>query len=80
MKCMPTLADLSLHQLARICNLRVNAELGQRLVALGLRPDREIMVIRRGWFAGPLQVRVGATEFMLRHDAARLIDVEILHG
>ncbi len=76
---MPTLADLSLYQLARVCNLRVDSDLGQRLAALGLRPDREIVVIRRGWLAGPLQVRVGTTEFMLRHDAACLIDVEVLH-
>ncbi len=75
---MPTLADLSPHQLARICNLRVDSDLAQRLAALGLRPDREIQVLRRGFLRGPLQVRVGSTDFMLRFDAARLIDVEIL--
>ena len=77
---MPTLADLPAYQLARICHLRVDQDLGLRLAALGLRPDREVVVIRRGWFSGPLQVRVGTTEFMLRQDAARQIDVEILHG
>ncbi len=75
---MPTLADLSPNQLARICNLRVDSELGLRLVALGLRLGREVIVIRRGWLGGPLQVRIGTTEFMLRYDAARQIDVEIL--
>lgn len=75
---MPTLADLSLHQIARVCQLRVDPDLGQRLAALGLRPDREIEVIRRGWLAGPIQVRVGSTDFMLRQEAACLIDVEIL--
>ena len=75
---MPTLADLIPQQIARVCQLRVDADLGQRLAALGLRPDREIEVIRRGWLAGPIQVRVGATDFMLRQADARLIDVEIL--
>lgn len=75
---MPTLADLAIHQPARVCNLRVDPDLGQRLAALGLRPDREIEVLRRGFLLGPLLVRVGSTDFMLRFDAARLIDVEIL--
>lgn len=77
---MPTLVDLPLLQPARICNLRVDPELAQRLTALGLRTDREVLVIRRGWLGGPLQVRVGTTEFMLRADAACQIDVEILHN
>lgn len=76
---MPTLADLAPNQLARICNLRLETGLALRLAALGLRVDREIVVIRRGWLGGPLHVRIGTTEFMLRDDAARLVDVEILH-
>lgn len=75
---MATLAELIPLQIARVCQLRVDADLGQRLAALGLRPDREIEVIRRGWLAGPIQVRVGATDFMLRQVDAQLIDVEIL--
>ena len=77
---MLTLADLEVRQVARVRALRVDPELGQRLAALGLRPDREIRVLRRGFLRGPLQVRVGATDFMLRFDAACLIDVEILAG
>lgn len=77
---MSTLAELPLHQLARICRLHVDSELAQRLVALGLRPDREVEVVRRGWLSGPLLVRVGSTEFMMRRDAAKLIDVEPLCG
>ena len=77
---MPTLADLNPHQLARVCHLRVDPDLGQRLAALGLRPDREVEVVRRGFLHGPLQVRVGSTDFMLRFDAACLIDVELLAG
>lgn len=75
---MPTLAELPLRQLARVCHLRVDPELAQRLIALGLRPDRDVEIIRRGWLAGPLLVRVGTTEFMMRRDAAKLIDVEPL--
>ena len=75
---MPTLAELPLRQLARVCHLRVDPELAQRLIALGLRPDRDVEIIRRGWLAGPLLVRVGTTEFMMRRDAAKLINVEPL--
>lgn len=77
---MTTLADLPLLQRARICHLHIDPALEIRLAALGLRLGREVMVIRRGWLAGPLQIRIGATEFMLREDAARAIDVEILHN
>jgi ferrous iron transport protein A len=75
---MTTLAQLPLHHLARVCHLRVEPELAQRLTALGLRPDREVEVIRRGWLSGPLLIRAGTTEFMMRRDAADLIDVEPL--
>ncbi len=75
---MSTLAELPLRHLARVCHLRVEPELAQRLIALGLRRDREIEVLRRSWLSGPLLVRVGTTEFMMRRDAARLIDVEPL--
>lgn len=53
----------------------LSAERGlrQRLEALGLRPGQAVQVLRRGWWSGPLHVRVGMTELMLRRrDAARV--------
>ena len=45
----------------------------RRLEALGLRPGQAVQMLRRGWWAGPLHIRVGMTELMLRRrDAARV--------
>jgi ferrous iron transport protein A len=73
-----TLYDLSPLTPARIISSQLSAELTQRLAALGLHADREIEVIRRGCLGGPLQLRCGSTEFMLRRDAARQIVVALL--
>ncbi|QZA77132.1 ferrous iron transport protein A [Deefgea tanakiae] len=69
------LAQIALGQSARVCALNIPAELAQRLAALGLRLDCEVTVLRRGWLGGPLQLRVGNTELMLRRDAAEGIEV-----
>lgn len=73
---MLTLADLPIGRTARVLTTALPQELTQRLAALGLRPDREVAVLRRGWLQGPLQIRVGSTEFMLRRDAARGVHIE----
>ncbi|WP_373976530.1 ferrous iron transport protein A [Chitinibacter sp. SCUT-21] len=69
------LAQITLGQKAVVHALNVPADLAQRLAALGLRPDSEVTVLRRGWLGGPLQLRVGNTELMLRRDAATGIEV-----
>ncbi|AZN38160.1 ferrous iron transport protein A [Iodobacter ciconiae] len=73
-----TLADLPLNIPARILSARLDADLCQRLAALGLHVQRDVQVIRRGVMGGPLQLRVGSTEFMLRRNDARQIVVDIL--
>ncbi|MGL4994992.1 MAG: FeoA family protein [Deefgea sp.] len=72
------LAQITLGQSARVSALNLSAELAQRLAALGLRIDCEVTVLRRGWLGGPLQLRVGNTELMLRRDAALGIEVVLL--
>ncbi len=69
------LAQIKLGQSARVSALNISAELAQRLAALGLRIDCEVTVLRRGWLGGPLQLRVGNTELMLRRDASEGIEV-----
>ncbi|WP_432722063.1 FeoA family protein [Jeongeupia wiesaeckerbachi] len=69
------LAQLQTQQPARVRTVGTSAELAQRLAALGLRPGREVEVIRRGWLGGPLQLKVGGTEFMLRRSEAALIEL-----
>lgn len=45
----------------------------RRLKALGLGQGQRIHLLRRAWLAGPLHVRVGMTELMLRRvDASHI--------
>ena len=49
-----------------IARLKVDEALYQRLSAMGLRIGRPIQVIRQAAMAGPIQVRVGFTDLILR--------------
>lgn len=60
---------------ATIIDLHTDDALRQRLQALGLRPGKQVEVIRRARFGGPLQVRVGATDVLLRLSEAAHIEV-----
>lgn len=66
-----SLDQLHAGQEAVIAAVEVLPELAPRLLALGLTVGRSIRVLRRAPFSGPLHVRVGTTEIMLRQvDAA----------
>jgi ferrous iron transport protein A len=67
------LIDLPPGASATVCAVAADAGLRQRLEALGLRPGQVVQVLRRGWWSGPVHVRVGMTELMLRRrDAAQV--------
>ena len=67
------LADLAPGQSATIAAIEAQAGLRNRLEALGLSRGQRVQMLRRAWLAGPLHVRVGMTELMLRRaDAARV--------
>lgn len=68
-----TLTSLRLGDCATIVALDATADVCHRLSALGLRPGNIVRLIRRARFAGPLHVRVGTTELMLRRQEARCI-------
>ncbi len=55
----------------------VHAEerLQRRLAALGIRAGRPVLLLRRARFGGPLHLRIGSTEVMLRPAEAERIDV-----
>ena len=55
--------------------LAVDAEptLRTRIEAMGLRSGRQVEVVRRARLGGPLQVRVGMTDLIIRPAQARLI-------
>lgn len=60
------LAELMPGDHAIIARLKVDEALYQRLSAMGLRIGRPIQVIRQAAMAGPIQVRVGFTDLILR--------------
>lgn len=68
-----TLNRLDPGESGTILALDVAEELDQRLVALGLRIGNSVRLLRRARFGGPLHVRVGTTELMLRTREARCI-------
>ena len=69
------LESLPCGQSACIEALTVESELRARLSALGLRHGKWIQVIRRAVLGGPLHVRVGTTEIILRRKEAAQIQV-----
>jgi ferrous iron transport protein A len=50
--------------------------LKRRMQGLGLRTGREVAVVRRARLGGPLQIRIGSTDLMIRPGDARLIHVD----
>jgi ferrous iron transport protein A len=74
---MPTVALSTLvpGETATIVAIRTEEPLHQRLLAMGFRTDKHIEVIRRARFSGPLQVRIGTTDILLRKSEAEKIMV-----
>ena len=64
-------------QTAEIQSVQAEKEFSRRLFALGLRPGRLVRVLRRGPLKGPLHVRVGHTDVMIRRQDARHIQVRL---
>lgn len=65
-KTASTLGALRPGQAATVLALDVGEELYHRLAALGVRVGKRVQVVRRARFAGPLHIRVGTTDLMLR--------------
>jgi ferrous iron transport protein A len=70
-----SLAHLKPGDNAVISHLKVDEALYQRLSAMGLRIGRSVLVVRRAALSGPIQVRVGFTDLILRLADARNICV-----
>lgn len=71
----PSLDQLPLQTLAVIRELHVGQEMRRRMAGLGLRPGCRVMVVRASPLKGPLQVRVGSTDIILRRSEAARIEV-----
>jgi Fe2+ transport system protein FeoA len=61
---------------ATIVALHSDESLHHRLLAMGFRTGKRIEVIRQARFSGPLQVRIGTTDILLRRKEAEQIMVE----
>jgi len=74
---MPPLTLASLHpgDIATIVEIHAEEALHQRLLALGFRSGKQIELIRKAAFSGPLQVRIGTTDILLRRSEAAKIAV-----
>lgn len=71
----PNLASLHPGDTATIVAIHAEEALHQRLQALGFRSGKQIKLIRCASFAGPLQVRVGTTDVLLRRREAEKITI-----
>ncbi len=72
----PTLDTLHPGESATILALNAEEELYHRLAALGVRVGKRVQMLRRARFAGPLHIRVGTTDLMLRVSEACRIQVQ----
>jgi ferrous iron transport protein A len=72
---MPPLLSLRPGDEATVAAIHADSGLRQRLTALGFRPGRRLALIRCGTFAGPLHVRLGTTDVIMRRKQAAQIQV-----
>ena len=70
------LHTLPIGRCGTILSIDAPAELAARMRALGLQPGRRIKVIRRSPFQGPIQVRAGQTDLMIRRAEAAVIQMQ----
>jgi len=69
------LSSLSAGQTATVQALHVDSSFLFRLNALGFRIGKTLELIRKGPFDGPLHIKLGNTEVMLRQQDAAKIEV-----
>ena len=68
-----TLDHLQVGEQGKIVAIQADTELKQRLAALGLRMGCTFHVLRKAGFGGPVHVRVGTTEVIMRLNEAKRI-------
>lgn len=69
------LSTLAPGEVAIIVAIHTEEPLHQRLLAMGFRTGKQIELVRRARFSGPLQVRIGTTDILLRRNEAAKISV-----
>jgi ferrous iron transport protein A len=71
------LSDMNPGEVGTILFIHTDEALHQRLLAMGFRAGKRIELIRKARFSGPLQVRIGTTDILLRKSEAKQIRVSI---
>jgi Fe2+ transport system protein FeoA len=71
-----TLDRLAPDHCAAIVAVDATGMAGERMAALGLTAGRHVAVLRRAPFGGPLHLRIGPTELMIRRADARTVLLE----
>lgn len=69
------LSTLQPGESATIQAISAEEALHHRLMAMGFRVGREVSLVRRAGFRGPVQVRVGTTEVIMRRAEADKIRI-----
>lgn len=64
---------LKLGESAIIEGIQAEQALVQRLNALGFRPGKQVQVVRQAAFNGPLHIRIGSTDVVIRLQDAQAI-------
>ncbi len=62
---------------ASIVAVHAEEALHHRLTAMGFRVGKRIQLMRRGAFLGPLHVRIGSTDVIIRQRDARCIEIAL---
>lgn len=70
-----TLVSLLPGQEAAIASIQASEALHHRLAAMGFRIGRRVQVMRRGAMNGPLHVRIGSTDIIIRRSDARCVRI-----
>lgn len=72
------LSNLKVGDRVVICDIAGDEELRKRMHAMGLRAGREASVMRRGRLGGPLQIRVGSINLVVRRSDAERVHVSFM--
>ncbi len=71
------LLELPTGSVGTIAAVHVGLDHGRRMASLGLRPGVAVRIIRTSPFQGPLHIRAGHTDLILRRSDASRIDVNL---
>jgi len=61
-----------------IRSVKVGREVGRRLADMGFSDGTEGVVVRRGGFGGPMQVRIHGYDLLIRKDEAARVEVDLV--